>query len=122
VLAQRLVRRVCRRCGRPQAPDPAELEALRYEPSDDERARFRRGEGCEACRGTGYHGRVGCFELLVADDEVRQLIHTRSTASAINEAARHAGMHSLREDGVMKVTAGRTTFEEVIRVAIRATF
>jgi general secretion pathway protein E len=122
VLAQRLVRRVCDECARPYAPEASELETLRFEPSAQERQRFRKGAGCEACRGTGYHGRVGCFELLVADDEVRQLIHTRSTASAINEAARHAGMHSLREDGVMKVTAGRTTFEEVIRVAIRATF
>lgn len=120
VLAQRLVRRVCSHCGKPHAPGGAELEMLRYEPTDQERARFRKGGGCERCRMTGYHGRVGCFELLTVNEEIRRLVAARCTASEINDAAIREGMHSLAEDGLMKVGTGQTTVEEVARVAVRA--
>jgi general secretion pathway protein E len=122
VLAQRLVRQVCAACARPCAPDPGELQTLRYTPTAEERARFRKGEGCQACRGTGYHGRTGCFELLTVDDDIRRLVQANATASEINAAAKRAGMHSLCEDGLIKVAAGRTTLEEVMRVSVRATF
>ncbi len=122
VLAQRLVRRVCPACARLDAPDAGRLQTLHYEPTPEERARFRKGAGCEACRGTGYHGRAGCFELLTVDDEVRRLIQARSTASEIDAAARRAGMHSLCEDGLLKVASGQTTLEEVMRVSVRAAF
>ncbi|MFO8014773.1 MAG: type II secretion system ATPase GspE [Phycisphaerae bacterium] len=122
VLAQRLVRRVCTHCARPHAPDPAELQTLRYEPTAGERAGFRKGEGCQACRRTGYHGRTGCFELLTVDDDIRRLVQSNATASEINTAAKRGGMHTLCEDGLMKVAAGRTTLEEVMRVSVRATF
>ncbi len=122
VLAQRLVRRICGRCASPYAPDPAELETLRYAPSAAEQARFRKGRGCVVCRDTGYHGRTGCFELLTVDDDIRRLVQAHATASEINEAARRAGMHSLREEGLMKVAAGETTLEEVMRVSVRASF
>jgi len=119
VLAQRLIRRVCAKCARPHAPEPTELEALGFAPTPQERLRFRKGAGCEACRGTGYHGRAGCFELLTVDDEVRRLIQARATASEINEAAKRAGMGSLGDDGLAKVAAGQTTLEEVLRVSMR---
>ncbi len=120
VLAQRLVRQVCGECGRPYTPDPHELEVLHYHPTPEERARFRKGAGCASCRGTGYHGRAGCFELLTVNDEIRQLVQSHATASQISEAARRDGMHSLREDGLAKVARGRTTLEEVARVSVRA--
>ncbi len=122
VLAQRLVRRICNRCAAPYAPDTSELEALRYSPGPHEQARFRKGAGCESCRGTGYHGRAGCFELLVVDDEIRKLIRSHATASEINEAAKRAGMRNLCEDGLAKVATGKTTLKEVMRVSVRATF
>ncbi len=121
VLAQRLVRRVCVHCARPHAPDPAELQTLRYEPTAEEQAGFRKGEGCDACRGTGYHGRTGCFELLIVDDDIRRLVQANATASEINTAANRGGMHTLCEDGLTKVAAGHTTLEEVMRVSVRAT-
>lgn len=119
VLAQRLVRRVCKRCCGPYAPDAGELEILRYSPSAQERAGYRKGRGCGSCRGTGYHGRVGVFELLAVDDDVRKLVQSRATASDINAAARRADMHSLCDDGLVKVAAGQTTLEEVMRVSMR---
>jgi general secretion pathway protein E len=122
VLAQRLARRVCAECGESYTPEPHELDALHYHPTPEQVEPFRKGLGCEACRGTGYHGRVGCFELLTVDNEIRRLVQARATASEINQAARQAGMHSLCEDGLAKVQAGKTTLEEVMRVAVRAAF
>ncbi len=122
VLAQRLVRRVCSACAAPFTPDAHELAMLRYAPTAQERARFRKGRGCEACRKTGYHGRAGCFELLTVDDAIRALVQERATASQINAAARDAGMRSLGEDGLAKVALGQTTLEEVLRVSMRAAF
>ena len=72
-----------------------------------------------ACRGTGYRGRVGTFELLVVDDEVRSLVQARATAGGIKEAAVEAGTRTLRDDGVRKVRAGVTTVEEVARVTVQ---
>jgi len=120
VLAQRLVRRVCSHCAEPYTPLQSELDALRYAPNPKLFENFRKGKGCEECRGTGYHGRAGCFELLTVDDEIRTLIHAHETASAINNAAMRAGMHSLSDDGLVKVEQGKTTLEEVMRVSVRA--
>ena len=122
VLAQRLVRRVCSQCGRLYEPGASELHALRYEPTDPERASFRKGVGCEACRGTGYHGRTGCFELLRVNDDVRALVQAHETAAAINDAAVRAGMRTLADDGLVKVGQGKTTLDEVLRVSMRAAF
>lgn len=122
VLAQRLVRRVCKSCGTAYQPDASELQALQHQPTPDELAGYRKGAGCDDCRNTGYHGRVGCFELLTVDESVRGLVHDRATASSINAAARQAGMHALADDGLVKVARGQTTLEEVMRVSVRAAF
>ncbi len=122
VLAQRLVRRVCGHCAKPYTPQQGELDALRYAPSQEDLANFRKGTGCEECRGTGYHGRSGCFELLTVDDEIRVLIHAHETASAINNTAIRAGMRSLSDDGLNKVAQGSTTLDEVMRVSMRSAF
>jgi len=122
VLAQRLVRRVCPDCAQPYEPSDEELASLRYAPTPEEKARFRKGAGCDTCRGTGYHGRAGCFELLTVNDEIRQLVQQHATAAQINEAAKRDGMHSLYSDGIAKVAAGITTLAEVKRVSMRSTF
>ena len=101
VLAQRLVRRLCPGCA-PTAGDGA----------------CRRGVGCDACRGTGYRGRVGVFELLAIDEPVRQLIQARANAIDIKAAGAASGMRTLRDDGLTKVARGTTSMEEVLRVTM----
>jgi general secretion pathway protein E len=107
VLAQRLVRLICLRCkapaGRRLAPDGGEIDCWR-------------GAGCEACFGSGYAGRMGIFELMELNEEIRRLIMRNADAVEITDAARRNGMRNLREDGWMKVRAGLTTAEEVLRV------
>ena len=75
-----------------------------------------RNVGCRECRGSGYRGRVGIYELLIANDEVRALASERSGSNLIKKAAIKAGMRTLRKDGWRKVLAGKTTVEEVLRV------
>src|SRR6266567_3795591 len=107
VLAQRLVRIICSDCktsaGERTAPDGEKMEAFR-------------GAGCESCSGTGYTSRVGIFELMELNDEIRKLIMGNEDASQITAAARRNGMQSLREDGWNKVRSGVTTADEVMRV------
>lgn len=119
VLAQRLVRKICTKCSRPYTPEMRELEVLHYQPTAEQLKYISKGVGCDACRSTGYHGRAGCFELLTVSDEVRKLVQNHATSADINDAARRAGMHSLTDDGLVKVEAGLTTLEEVLRVSMR---
>jgi general secretion pathway protein E len=107
VLAQRLVRLICPHCKVPAGPRTA---------PDGERVDSFRGAGCDACSGTGYTSRVGIFELMELNDEIRKLIMANEDASQITAAARRNGMTSLREDGWMKVRSGITTADEVMRV------
>jgi general secretion pathway protein E len=107
VLAQRLVRVLCPRCKVEDEP--------RMTPQG-ETIRTWRGLGCEHCFGTGYSGRVGIFELMEMNDEIRKLIMRNADAAEIAAAARRQGMRTLREDGWEKVRAGLTTAEEVLRV------
>jgi general secretion pathway protein E len=107
VLAQRLVRRICPQCSARGLSDAI---------AADERARITKG--CENCRGTGFRGRVGIFELLLVDDAVRKQITARGTASEIKAAAVSAGMLTLRDDGMAKVQRGVTTVAEVLRVTM----
>jgi general secretion pathway protein E len=119
VLAQRLVRRICDGCREPYVPDGQSLAAMGMVglvDSSPEAFELTRGRGCSACRGTGYRGRTGLFELLVLTDGVRDLIVGQPSTQAIAEQARAAGMASLRTDGWSKVRAGITTIEEVLRV------
>lgn len=107
VLAQRLVRVICAHC---KAPAGQHLT-----PTGEMIATWK-GAGCEHCFGTGYRGRVGIFELMELNEELRKLIMANSDASILTETARRNGMRSLREDGWMKVAEGVTTAEEVMRV------
>ena len=121
-LAQRLVRRLCNACKQPDATNSASLAAP---PSTllkeqgivlSELPGAFTPVGCELCRGTGFHGRVGLFELLVMNDHCRELVQSRANASQIREAGMRAGMHLLATDGLLKVHQGVTTLDEVMRV------
>lgn len=115
ILAQRLVRVVCRACAEPHAPDPA--VAREMEAAGHPAGRVLRGEGCAACRGTGYRGRTGLYELVMMDDALRAELLRRPDADALRRLALQHGMRSLRADGWRQVAAGVTTPEEVMRVA-----
>jgi len=115
VLAQRLVRRVCEGCATPTPVTPEERMALGL--TRDEPVSARRGVGCEACRGTGYKGRTGIYELLVMDDDLRMALDGDASSGRIEAMARERGMRLLREDGVRVIREGWTTPEEVLRVA-----
>jgi type II secretory ATPase GspE/PulE/Tfp pilus assembly ATPase PilB-like protein len=110
------VRKVCDDCSRPALPD----ELSRLMP-DTPVGGARAAVGCDACRKTGYRGRRGIFELLLADEGVRRQIQARATAADITAAATAAGMRTLRDDGAAKVLAGITTVDEVLRVTMRTT-
>ena len=124
VMAQRLVRRVCHACAAPVPPEEATQQLERLGVGVEEGLdvdRMRQGIGCETCRGTGYRGRVGLFELLTVDEAIRQHVQERATASQIKKAARAAGMRSLAEDGRDKVLAGQSTVDEILRVTLQST-
>jgi general secretion pathway protein E len=113
ILAQRLVRRLCPAC-RVRRPVP------RHFAEADQLSRLGDGtmfepQGCEACDGTGYHGRLGIYEVLPISPRIRDMIQARATASAIEAAALQEGMTSLFDDGLRKVAQGRTTLSEVLR-------
>jgi general secretion pathway protein E len=141
VLAQRLVRVLCKHCKEPYEASEYELVQLGIDPERSEaRARqqlshayqthgetykpigwfgegmptFYRAKGCEQCEGKGFTGRLGVYELLVADDAVGELVLKSADAHSIKRAAQQRGMHSMRDDGARKVLAGVTTVEEVI--------
>ncbi|MBI3693713.1 MAG: type II secretion system ATPase GspE [Acidobacteria bacterium] len=107
VLAQRLVRQICRECKQPRGTVPA---------PDGRMVETWRGEGCPRCMGTGFVGRVGIFELMELDEELRRLIMANADAGQLTVAARRGGMRNLREDGWEKVADGTTTAQEVMRV------
>lgn len=114
VLAQRLVRRLCPKCKVPSELSEYEMHVLRIESRQMDQAHIMRAQGCELCRGKGYKGRMGIFELFLVDDEVRNMINNNASTIQLRQRARELGMRTLREDGVRKVLAGMTTAEEVI--------
>jgi general secretion pathway protein E/type IV pilus assembly protein PilB len=118
LMAQRLVRKVCKKCAIPYAPTETELTSLALDPGKISGATFMRGKGCNDCNKTSYRGRFGIFEIFVLDDEARKLIYDRVPASVLRARAREMGMRTLREDGARKVMAGLTTAEEVIRATV----
>ena len=119
LMAQRLVRKICRRCAAPYTPTDTELRSLNMDPANiPAGATFMMGKGCNECNGGGYRGRFGVFEIFVIDDEARKLIYDRVPSSVLRSRAREMGMRTLREDGVRKVLAGLTTAEEVVRATV----
>ncbi|GAB4417622.1 MAG: type II secretion system ATPase GspE [Thermodesulfovibrionales bacterium] len=116
VLAQRLLRVICPYCKESYEPSEAEMAYFLNSPPVTEPALLYRGRGCDKCRGSGYLGRTGIFELLSINSEVRRLITGRSDSQLIKEHAVSGGMKTLYLDGLNKVLKGCTTLEEVLRV------
>lgn len=114
VVAQRLVRRLCGNCKQPGELSEYEMSALQIEPGMLTQARIMQPRGCENCRGKGFKGRMGIFEIFIVDDEVRNMVNNNASTIALRQRARELGMRTLREDGVRKVLAGLTTADEVI--------
>jgi general secretion pathway protein E len=114
VLAQRLVRRTCQACAEEYVPRPEHVERIAGQALGE--VRLTRGRGCPSCRGTGFRGRLGLFELLVMDDDLRDAIVRRDGRGRLRAAAEAAGLMPMRLDGWAKVQAGLTTVEEVLRV------
>jgi len=116
ILAQRLVRRICPICKETCEPSAKELKELAMEPDQLKGARFHKGAGCDKCYDTGYRGRIGIYELLPINEEIRDMIYRRESAGAIKKRALQFGMKTLRMDGARKVAAGITTAAEVLRI------
>jgi type II secretory ATPase GspE/PulE/Tfp pilus assembly ATPase PilB-like protein len=114
VMAQRLVRQLCPACRVPTELSEYEMKTLGLEPRQMAGASPMKPVGCEKCRGKGYKGRKGIFEVFMVDDEVRHMINNRAPTLQLRQRARELGMRTLREDGVRKVLSGMTTAEEVI--------
>lgn len=118
VMAQRLVRKLCTECCRPYHPAVEELpEDFPIDSRLDPNLILYKPVGCEKCRGNGYRGRLGIYELLVSNEEIRQLATQKVSSQVIKQAAMKAGMQTLRADGWQKVLNGITTVDEVLRVS-----
>ena len=120
ILAQRLVRLVCNACAIEVSPSPELLVESGFNPEEVSGYRFVEGTGCGRCRGTGYRGRTAIAEMLLLDDEIRQLIIEREPISRVKQLARAKGTRLLRESAVDLVRRGRTTLLEINRVTFVA--
>lgn len=121
VLAQRLVRVICPHCRVEVFPVPEMLDEIGFQRGDGHQPdRFYEGRGCERCSNTGFIGRVGIFELMLVNDEVRKLTVGKADSGQIRKKALEHGMRSLRDDGWLKVRQGLTTVSEVLRVTQEA--
>jgi type IV pilus assembly protein PilB len=118
VMAQRLVRTICSHCREPYTPSEGELMQLDLLPKDLEGRQLYRGKGCEFCNGTGYKGRQGIFEIMVLDDELRELIGQNASTQMLRDEARKRGMRTLRQSGLMALYEGVTTIEEVAQATL----
>jgi general secretion pathway protein E len=121
-MAQRLVRRICPHCKESYEPDDDTLRYLNLTRDKLPDGVLYRGRGCEECLDTGYMGRIGIFELLVVDDEVRAQVMRKEDANVIKRRAVERGLITLRMDGARKAIAGITTVDEVLRVSQMDTF
>ncbi|NOT00325.1 MAG: Flp pilus assembly complex ATPase component TadA [Phycisphaerales bacterium] len=118
IVAQRLVRRICKNCRAPYEPTDELLMELNLTRDDlGDRTLFY-GKGCDYCNNTGYRGRLAIFELLVMNDDLRELVMRRASTTVIRAQALKSGMRSLREAGIMAIYDGMTTIEEVVRETI----
>ena len=120
IIAQRLVRRICERCRKDFSPTEDMLMELNLRAADVRGKRFVYGPGCDVCNNTGYKGRMAIFEMLVMDDDIREIIISQGSTQAVREAAVRKGMRSLRDSGLLAIYDGETTIEEIVRETIVA--
>jgi type IV pilus assembly protein PilB len=113
--AQRLVRRICSKCKTETTYEEDYLKAAKVPLDWAEKTTFYKGEGCDACSGTGYKGRQGLYEVMIMSAQLRKAIMNEMSTDEIRDIARSEGMLTLREDGIKKVERGATTLEEVVK-------
>ena len=118
ILAQRLVRRICKECKEEFSPPSSVLADLELKAEDIKGKKFYRGRGCENCNNTGYKGRVGLFELMIMNDDLRDMVMSNCSTDELRDAARSFGMITLRDAGMANIFDGNTTADEVIRETI----
>jgi len=118
ILAQRLVRRICSACRETTIPQPEMLSDLGLKPEDVIGKKFYRGRGCDTCNNTGYKGRVGLFELMILNDDLRDMIMRNSSTDELRDSARSYGMVTLRDAGIRAAFEGTTTVDEVLRETV----
>ena len=118
ILAQRLVRRICSKCRQEGKPSMDLLAELQLTPDDILGKKFFRGVGCDTCNGTGYKGRVGLYELMVFNDDLREMIMHNASTEDLREKARSYGMITLRDAGLEYAFQGVTTIDEVVRETV----
>jgi len=116
VLAQRLARTICTNCREAYAPPVEALHRLGLKPDQGEEILFYRGKGCDRCKGSGYKGRYGIFELMPMSEAIRELVLKGASADQIRQQAVAEGMKTLADDGILKVLEGATTIDELLRV------
>ena len=114
IMAQRLLRRVCKNCAEPTTATKEEIRLLHLNDQFMDTATLMKGRGCSVCGGTGYKGRVGIYEIFQVGEDIQHLIYKKMSADVIRAAARKGGMITLREDGLRKAAAGITSLQEVI--------
>jgi len=115
VVAQRLVRRICKNCRTVFEPTEQMIMELNLLPEDVKGRTFYYGKGCDYCNNTGYRGRMALFEIMTLDDEMRELIMQRASSNVLRTLARKKGMRTLREAGLLAIYDGNTTIDEVSR-------
>lgn len=116
VLAQRLLRKLCIHCAQPYVPNLREIQNVGLEMAAAREYEYKKGRGCAKCMYTGYRGRVGAYELLILNDDVKEAILRKSTANEIRRlSVESTGLVSMREDAIAKVVRGITTFDEVLK-------
>jgi type IV pilus assembly protein PilB len=117
VLAQRLVRVICSKCRQPTTPSAAMLKSAGIPPEIAAKAQFMKGRGCGHCQKSGYRGRLGIFELMLVNTQIREMAFQGKSAQDIRKAAVAGGMRTMYHDGIHKALKGITTLEEIFRVA-----
>ncbi len=117
IMAQRLVRVICKKCKVvDENPDPHHLRLVGIDPAETKKRPVYKGAGCPACQNTGYKGRLGIFEMIEMNSELRELAFKRATTAELRRGAKASGMRTLVEDGKLKIFKGTTTPEEVARI------
>ncbi len=121
IVAQRLVRCLCKKCRVKHNLTPEALVDIGYSPKEAQKVKAYKPEGCSACNNTGYKGRTGLFEVLEVTDDIKDMILSKSHSKEIKKMAMKQGMMSLRQSGLIKISEGITSVEEVLKVSVRDT-
>jgi type IV pilus assembly protein PilB len=118
IQAQRLVRRICTNCKEEVEVKPEVLVSIGFSEEEANTLKVHHGKGCKVCNGTGYKGRIGLYEVMEMDDELRELVVIGATAMDLRRKAIENGMITLRQSGLCKIREGITTIEEVVRETV----